>query len=120
MLGGIYRVRRDWAGGHRMIRAGRMIDWPSASVQELWLLHGDHRPAVRQRASREFVRRADSEEVQRFVTTWAKRRRPRLDFDRSVQTAGFTLAMCARPHLPGRGRLGSSIRPMPVLRSASY
>jgi putative membrane-bound dehydrogenase-like protein len=72
VLGGIYRVRREGAKTASDPR-GRQIEWGRASPQLLWDLHADDRPAVRQRAGREFVRRRDSDEVRRFVSSWVKR-----------------------------------------------
>ncbi|MCI0332490.1 MAG: HEAT repeat domain-containing protein [Planctomycetes bacterium] len=66
VLGGIYRVRRDGAVAPADPR-GRKIDWAVLSAEQLWALLCDGRPAVRQKASREFVRRGTSDEMRRFI-----------------------------------------------------
>lgn len=61
VLGGIYRVRRE--GAHKVDDPrGRAIDWAELDAVELWALHADGRPAVRQRACRELLRRQDTAE----------------------------------------------------------
>jgi putative heme-binding domain-containing protein len=66
VLGGIYRVRRTGAKGPADPR-GLNLHWSGLTVSQLWRIHADVRPAVRQRASREFVRRADTDQVREFV-----------------------------------------------------
>jgi putative membrane-bound dehydrogenase-like protein len=66
VLGGIYRVRRIGSEGPNDPR-GRQIAWGSRSGEQLWAALADARPAVRQRAGREFVRRGDSESLQKFL-----------------------------------------------------
>ena len=46
---------------------GRNIDWAKQTPHQLWSLFRDDRPAVRQRASREFVHRQNTPEMQRFL-----------------------------------------------------
>jgi putative heme-binding domain-containing protein len=72
VLGGIYRVRRDGTSGPADPR-GRTLKWPSLTMEQLWALHCDGRPAVRQRASREIVRRGQSGETRAFVVDLARR-----------------------------------------------
>jgi putative membrane-bound dehydrogenase-like protein len=70
VLGGIYRVRRE--GAKPASDAwGREVRWQSVSARELWELHTDARPAVRQRAQRELVRRRDDADVREFVGRFA-------------------------------------------------
>jgi putative membrane-bound dehydrogenase-like protein len=66
VLGGVYRVRREGADAPVDPR-GLTIKWRSLEVDELWALHCDIRPAVRQRAGREIVRRVDANEWRKFV-----------------------------------------------------
>jgi putative membrane-bound dehydrogenase-like protein len=66
VLGGIYRVRRVGAPPIADPR-GRQIDWSFASVETLWGLLADARPAVRQRASCELVRRKDTGPMRQFL-----------------------------------------------------
>ncbi len=63
ILGGIYRVRRVGAGAVSDPR-GREIAWSDQSLDQLWAFLYDARPAVRQRATRELVRRGDSKALQ--------------------------------------------------------
>jgi putative membrane-bound dehydrogenase-like protein len=72
VLGGIYRVRRTNTEAPTDPR-GRKIDWQNVTVEALWDLHCDRRPAVRQRAAREFVRRCNSSEIGAFVTALGAR-----------------------------------------------
>jgi putative membrane-bound dehydrogenase-like protein len=72
ILGGIYRVRRDGAAPPADPR-GRQIAWSTLSAERLWDLVCDARPAVRQRASREFARRGDSNQVRKFLADLEKR-----------------------------------------------
>lgn len=72
VLGGIYRVRRDGAALPADPR-GRRIDWSFASIEQLWGLLADARPAVRQRATREFARRGDAQSMARFLDRCAER-----------------------------------------------
>ncbi len=71
VLGGIYRVRKIGAKPPSDPR-GRKIQWAGQSLQQLWTLLGDGRPAVRNRATREFVRRKKSSAVEAFIDTLAK------------------------------------------------
>jgi putative membrane-bound dehydrogenase-like protein len=66
VLGGIYRVRRDDVVAIDDPR-GRRIDWSQQTVEDLWGLLSDARPAVRQRATRQFAELRGSEGVQRFL-----------------------------------------------------
>jgi len=66
VLGGIYRVRRIGAVPVADPR-GQAIAWSSRSVDDLWDLLSDGRPAVRQRATREFAQRRDSAEMDEFL-----------------------------------------------------
>jgi putative membrane-bound dehydrogenase-like protein len=66
VLGGIYRVRRIGAVRVNDPR-GREIDWSSRTVDQLWRLLADDRPAVRQRATRQFAILRGSAEMQRFL-----------------------------------------------------
>jgi len=72
VVGGIYRVRRTGAVKLDDPR-GRKIDWATLSLEQLWTLHADSRPAVRQRASRELVIRGDSAKTRAFVAALSKR-----------------------------------------------
>ncbi|MEX2309091.1 MAG: PVC-type heme-binding CxxCH protein [Pirellulales bacterium] len=72
VLGGIYRVRRAGAATPVDPR-GRQIDWHGLSIEQLWRLLADNRPAVRQRAGRNFVHRGDSAAMHRFLTQLAER-----------------------------------------------
>jgi putative membrane-bound dehydrogenase-like protein len=66
VLGGIYRVRKNGAKSPADPR-GRQVAWPRQTLKQLWALHADSRPAVRQRASVEFVRRVDAPEMDDFL-----------------------------------------------------
>ena len=66
VVGGIYRVRKIGATPPADPR-GHAIAWAKQTSKELWALLGDGRPAVRQRATREFVHRKDSPELKEFV-----------------------------------------------------
>lgn len=72
VLGGIYRVRRDDAARPADPR-GRQIDWSFASIEQLWALLADARPAVRHRATHEFVHRAETEAMQKCVDELTER-----------------------------------------------
>jgi putative membrane-bound dehydrogenase-like protein len=72
VLGGIYRVRRIGETRPADPR-GQQIDWSFASESQLWSLLSDARPAVRQRATREFARRSDTEPMRRFLGQLAER-----------------------------------------------
>jgi putative heme-binding domain-containing protein len=67
VLGGIYRVRRIGVERPSDPR-GLEIAWNDLTAESLWALMADDRPAVRQRASREFVERRDAEDTKRFIT----------------------------------------------------
>jgi putative membrane-bound dehydrogenase-like protein len=67
VLGGIYRVRRVGAEASDDPR-GQGVRWNDLKAKSLWTLMADDRPAVRQRASREFVKRRDAEGTKRFIT----------------------------------------------------
>jgi len=67
VMGGIYRVRKIGAKLPDDPR-GRKIDWAKQTPARLWSLIGDNRSAVRHRATREFVHRKDSPELQRFLS----------------------------------------------------
>ena len=69
ILGGIYRVKKNGAKVPDDPR-GRKIDWPHQTLEQLWDLHADSRPAVRFRASREFVRRAKSPEIENLLRSY--------------------------------------------------
>jgi putative membrane-bound dehydrogenase-like protein len=71
VLGGIYRVRRDGAAAPADPR-GLAIDWRQLTVEQLWTLLADTRPAVRQRASRTFVARRDADEMRIFLQRMTK------------------------------------------------
>jgi putative membrane-bound dehydrogenase-like protein len=66
ILGGIYRVRRQGAAGPADPR-GLKIKWPAQSIDQLWALLCDARPAVRHRASREIVRQRASDQARKFI-----------------------------------------------------
>lgn len=64
--GGIYRVRKIGAKPPADPR-GKHIQWAQQSPGQLWSLLGDARPAVRQRASREFVQRCHSDSAAELI-----------------------------------------------------
>jgi putative membrane-bound dehydrogenase-like protein len=66
VLGGIYRVRRVGAEAPADPR-GRQIAWSDLDAASLWDLMADARSAVRQRASREFVRRRETADIEQFI-----------------------------------------------------
>ena len=66
VVGGIYRVRKTGAKSPDDPR-GRAIAWAEQTPTDLWSLFYDGRPAVRQRASREFVHRKDTPELKQFI-----------------------------------------------------
>ena len=66
VLGGIYRVRRT-GGTPTPDARGRQINWNNRSAQQLWNDLADVRPALRQRATRELVRRRNSDEVTKLL-----------------------------------------------------
>jgi putative membrane-bound dehydrogenase-like protein len=72
VLGGIYRARRVGAASAPDPR-GREIDWKGQGIEELWELLADERPAVRQRATREFAIRRGSAEMESFLAALARR-----------------------------------------------
>ena len=72
VLGGIYRVRKTGAKSPADPR-GQQIKWSKQTPAQLWDDLADARPAVRQRACREFVQRRDSAEFNRFLDRLAKR-----------------------------------------------
>jgi putative membrane-bound dehydrogenase-like protein len=65
VVGGIYRVRRVGANPPPDPR-GKKIDWAKQSPAQLWSWLIDARPAVRQRATREFVH-FDSQQLREFI-----------------------------------------------------
>jgi putative membrane-bound dehydrogenase-like protein len=66
VLGGIYRVRRVNAPAPVDPR-GRTIGWSQLSTKAMWDLLSDVRSAVRQRATRQLVRRATQPELLAFL-----------------------------------------------------
>lgn len=70
ILGGIYRVRKTGANPPNDPR-GLKISWSGQTLVQLWDLLGDRRAAIRQRASREFVRRQDTPEMRAFLNIYA-------------------------------------------------
>ena len=66
VVGGIYRVTRIGAKSPDDPR-GRAIAWAQQTPNQLWSFFYDGRPAVRQRASREFVHRRDTPELKQFI-----------------------------------------------------
>jgi putative membrane-bound dehydrogenase-like protein len=72
VVGGIYRVRKIGAKPPSDPR-GRTIAWAKQTVAQLWSLLGDNRPAVRQRATREFVHRCHSEDAIALIKSLADR-----------------------------------------------
>jgi putative membrane-bound dehydrogenase-like protein len=66
VLGGIYRVRRRGAHPPADPR-GKGYVWPKLTIEDLWSLLADERPAVRQRALNEFANRRHTHEVHAFV-----------------------------------------------------
>ncbi len=72
VLGGIYRVRKIGAKSPADPR-GRNINWSKPTPAQLWGNLADVRPAVRQRACREFGQRRDSAEFAQFLAELAKR-----------------------------------------------
>ncbi len=66
VLGGIYRVQRVGAAGPTDPR-GLNIAWSQLSVEQLWTLLADGRPAVRHRASRAFVGHHGTDEMRSFT-----------------------------------------------------
>jgi putative membrane-bound dehydrogenase-like protein len=67
ILGGIYRVKKVDSKTPDDPR-GRQIAWSGQTPEQLWKLLADIRPAVRQRASREILRRG-TREMSYFVAT---------------------------------------------------
>jgi putative membrane-bound dehydrogenase-like protein len=72
VVGCIYRVRRVGARAPDDPR-GLRIGWPKLSIEELWAMLADNRPAVRHRASRAFVRRRNSPAMRTFIRQSLKR-----------------------------------------------
>ena len=68
VLGGIYRVRKTGATALEDPR-GKRLDWVHLTPNEIWELLGDSRPAVRERATREFAARRDTAEMGPFLAT---------------------------------------------------
>jgi putative membrane-bound dehydrogenase-like protein len=66
VLGGIYRVRKIGAKPPADPR-GRKIEWAKQAPAQLWSLIGDDRSAVSRCATREFVRRKNSPEIETFL-----------------------------------------------------
>ncbi|MEX0613792.1 MAG: PVC-type heme-binding CxxCH protein [Pirellulales bacterium] len=75
VLGGVYRVRRIGAATPVDPR-GRRYVWPELTVEQLWELLADARPAVRQRALDQFVQRRDTSELKTLLSAWANRLTP--------------------------------------------
>jgi putative membrane-bound dehydrogenase-like protein len=71
VVGGIYRVRKVGAKVPDDPR-GKIIAWSKQTLKQLWMLLGDSRFAVRQRACREFVHRKDSPAMKDFIATIGK------------------------------------------------
>ena len=68
VLGGIYRVRKKDAKQFNDPR-GSGIDWSNLGLVELWKLFADDRPAVRERATREFTSPPRSADHGQFLAT---------------------------------------------------
>ena len=71
VVGGIYRVRKNGIKSPADPR-GCAIAWDKQTPKDLWALLGDSRSVVRQRATREFVRRESSQDMTDFIATLAK------------------------------------------------
>lgn len=102
VLGGIYRVRRTGAKPPTDPR-GRAIAWAKQTPHQLWSYLGDSRFAVRQRATREFVHRNGTSELNDFITHLAdngtddtgaknKLRRQNADTSPAAEIAAMTRA----------------------------
>jgi putative membrane-bound dehydrogenase-like protein len=91
VLGGIYRVRRDGAAAAADPR-GLAIDWSRLTLEQLWALLADGRPAVRHRASRAFVARRETDGMRILLHEMAK-----LGGMAAVSHAGTPLDSAANP-----------------------